>query len=243
MASEKGQNSAQDRAQLQRELSRLLHAEARATATLSDRETPAAAKRDPRTQRWLLAGALVLLATSSYFIWRHFYRPGISYQTTEKRPLLVSDQKEFHDAQLGLRFTPPPKWSMQLQTTEATGDHRPDRMVVKYKRVLPKLSAAWFRVEVADAPAGEDVGESLAKRQAGKDWKSKGDVSTTTVSGLPAAKILYGGTYDGFPSLREIVAVRRGGQVFYFVSTYQFADKQAQEQTRQTLQTVLFDQR
>lgn len=242
MASQHGNDPESDRAQLDRDVDRLLQLARRSKETTPKAEAAHDA-RNPRVQYVLLVAALVLMATSSYFIWWHFYPAGVSYRTTEKRPLLGDDSKEFHDAQVGLRFTPPPKWSMQLQSTDAPGDHRPDRMIVKYKRVLPKKSAAWFRVEVADTPADVDISACVANRQAGKDWKSKGEVSATTVGGLPAAKILYGGTYDGFPSLREIVGVRRGGQVFFFVSTYQFADKQAQEQTRQAIQTVLFDQR
>src|SRR5215510_12417331 len=119
MASKERHDADGDRAQLQRELSRLLHSDALATGTLAEKEAPAAAPRNSRVQLLLLGVALVLLTASLYFIWRHFYPAGISYQTTEKRPLLVNDRKEFHDAQLGLRFTPPPKWSMQLQTTEA----------------------------------------------------------------------------------------------------------------------------
>ena len=196
-----------------------------------------------RDQRLLLLVAVVLLVPSIYFIWRHFNAPGIYYETGTKRPLLKSEGVDFHDADVGIRFTPPPKWSMQARSFDSPANHRADRLLVKFKRVLPNLSAAWLRVEVVDTPEGQDIAESVKKREPGRDWKSKGDVETMKVGGLPAAKIQHGGVYNGIPSLRDIVGVRRGGQVIYFICTYGVGDRQAQEQTRQAIQTALFDDR
>src|SRR5262245_50942714 len=84
----------------------------------------------------LLALALVLLAGSRFYIWRHLQRSGgIAYETRENRPLLRQSAVEYRDNQVGIRFNPPAKWSMQLLSKEAP-THNSDRMLVKYKRLL-----------------------------------------------------------------------------------------------------------
>jgi hypothetical protein len=213
--------------------------------TTATRPAPADADaaNNPWRQRALLAVALVLLAGSWYFIWAHFRTPSVTVETMEKRPLLKRETREFHDTDVGIRLMPPPRWSMQARTTEAPDVHRGDRLLVKFKRLLPNAPAAWFRVHVADTPAQEPIAESVMNRDPGPDWKVKGRVETVTVAGLPAARIQYGGRYNGFASLRDIIGVRRGSQVFYFVSTYQIGDRTAQEQAREAMNTVLFETR
>jgi hypothetical protein len=192
--------------------------------------------------RYVLGGvAVVLVAFALYRLWGYFRGPSIPDLTAADRPMLKSDGPEFRDTQVGLRFTAPKRWSMQARTTEAPQAHERDRVLVKYKRILPDLPAAWFRVYVVDTPADQSIEQCLAERNPGNDWKTKGEVEKLTVAGQPAARILYGGIYERFPSLREMVGVRRGGQVFYFVSTYRVGDRNAEETTRQLLTTVLFE--
>jgi len=196
-----------------------------------------------RRQRWLLAGALALLLTSLYFIWTHFQTHGIAYDTGDKRPLLKSEGADFHDAQTGVRFTPPPKWSMQARSYQAP-DHKPkDRLIVKFKRTLPNTSAAWLRVEIAEMAADTDIVEVVKQRKAGHEWTTKSAVATTKVSGLPAAKIQLGGKYNEMPALRDVVGVRRGDQVIFFAGTYAVGDRLAHEQFLQTLQTCVIEPR
>ncbi len=198
--------------------------------------------QSPSRRPYVLAGiAAALFAFAAYTLWSYFRSPSIADWTAADRPMLKSDGPEFHDTQVGLRFTAPKRWSMQARTTEAPQAHERDRVLVKYKRILPNLPAAWFRVHVVDTPPDKPIEQIVAERNPGNDWKTKGEVEKLTVAGQPAARILYGGIYEQFPSLREMVAVRRGGQVFYFVSTYRVADRNAEETTRQLLTTVLFE--
>lgn len=190
----------------------------------------------------LLGMVVVLLPTSLYFIYRHFRGPSAVIETMPNRPMLKSEGKEFHDKDTRVRFTQPPRWAMQLRSTEAPDDHRGDRMIVKFKRLLPNQPTASFRVIVTDSPPEQDIAECVKKRNPGHEWKRPSAVSTMTVSGLPAAKIQYSAIYNGLPSLRDIIGVRRGDQVFYFIATYQIGDRKAQEECRQTMSTVLLDQ-
>jgi hypothetical protein len=197
----------------------------------------------PMTARsWALAlAALAVLAGALYFIWQHFQTSGIVIETREGRPLLKSNPAEFRDAEVGIRFKPPAKWSMQLVSKEAP-EHSSDRMVVKYKRLLPNAPAAWFRVYVVDVPPHEAIADAVQARNPGHDgWKPRSGVESITVAGYAAAKIRYTGSYNGFPSFRDIVGVRRGGQVFFFVSTYRHGDSAAQQEAAQAMHSVLFE--
>lgn len=211
------------------------------TATQPPRRDAAAV---PRPQWWLFALALALLLPSLYFIWSYFKSSGIVVETVANRPLLKNDAKEFRDSEVGIRFSAPPRWGMQLRSTDAPDDDDPkDRMLVKYKRLLPNSPAAWFRVHVVAAPQDLAIEQFVKDYPSGHDWKPRGTVRSTTVGGRPAAEMRYGGAYHGFPSYRDIVAVRQGSQVFVFVSTYQVADSAAQQEARQSMNTVLFDSR
>lgn len=200
---------------------------------------PTLASDRPGRQRVLLVVTLALFVPSIYLFWRHFQAPSVKVETVPNAPLL-KHEGAFRDDEVGLRFTPPPQWANQLRTTQAPGLHPADRILVKYKRVLPNQAAAWFRVHVVDLPPDEPITDVVLNRNPGHDWTSKGAVRSTTVAGLPAAEIRYGGTHNEIPSVRDILGVRRGGQVFFFVSTYPVGDRAAEEQTREAIKTVLF---
>ncbi|MCI0684980.1 MAG: hypothetical protein L0Y71_23025 [Gemmataceae bacterium] len=203
---------------------------------------PASPADNPWKQRILLGVVVVLLPTSLYFIYRHFQGPSATLETMPNRPLLKREGKDFHDKHTRVRFTPPPRWSMQLRSTEAPNDHRGDRMIVKFKRILPNQPTASFRVHVVDTPRDQDIADCVKNRSPGHDWKRPSAVSPLTVCGLPAAKITYSAMYNSVPSLRDIIGVRRGDQVFYFVASYQIGDRAAQEECRQAISTVLLEQ-
>src|SRR4051812_1619355 len=58
----------------------------------------------------------------------------------------------FPARQVGVQFSPPVNWSMQVRSTESPHEHKPERTVVKYKRLIPGLQVAWLKLSVADAP-------------------------------------------------------------------------------------------
>ena len=117
-------------------------------------------KRWTKRTRSMLTMAAALIATALLAIYA--LTPNVPiYRAIEGRPLLEQNGPVFVDAQLGLRFTPPAGWAMQARSTEAPGEHRPERMVVKYKRLVPGPKEAWLRVSVSDAPANTSPAELL----------------------------------------------------------------------------------
>ncbi|MCS7044978.1 MAG: hypothetical protein NZO58_01350 [Gemmataceae bacterium] len=212
-----------------------------------DAPSSAAKKTDlpgPRPWRLKLCLALLMILPSWYFIWRHFQRPSISFEFKANRPMLDRLPGDYKADDVGLRFTPPPKWSMQLTSNEDPEHPLKERIVVKFKRIVAKAPAAWLRVTIVTTDnADEPIAETVKNRSPGKGWKSVGPPENLTISGLPAAKMTYHGDYSGARSIRELIGVRRGNRVFYFMITYQVADRAAQEEARQALQTVLIEPR
>jgi hypothetical protein len=201
------------------------------------------APRTTRRQRLLLAVALALFATAGYLVWRHFYRPGISVETVANRPLLKRESGEFYDPEVGLRFTVPTNWSMQARTAEAPDRHLKERMLVKYKRLLLNQSTAWLRVYVSDVTdPNKSVVEAVESRNPGTGFRLLSKVKSQTIAGLPAARISYSGYYSGVLCARDVIGVQHKDRIFYFVASYPAADKDAHQQTLQTIESVVFDQ-
>src|SRR5215207_4665770 len=165
----------------------------------------------------------------------------------EGRPMFDEQNKVFTDRQVGLQFTPPELWAMQARSTRAPTTSMPERMVVKYKR-HPALDSAWLRVSVADVPEDQPLADLLKKRRLPEpSWKVRSAVEEgLTVDGKPAARITFGGPYNpdekgtrDFTS--EVVAVRRGPQVFYFAGTYVTSDPKGLKRIRTAIDTVVLD--
>jgi hypothetical protein len=192
----------------------------------------------PRPQWALLGLALCIFALAGFLLLRN-RAPSATVETVEKRPLLKRDTKDFQDAQVGVRFTPPPKWSLQARSTEDSNTAIKDRLLVKFKRLIPGVTPAWLRVYVAKTPPAETIVVSVQNRAPGPGWTASGKAQNTTINGLAGAKISYHGEYNGFPSVRDIIGIRRGEDVIFFIATYRIGDVGAQEQTQQAINSTL----
>ncbi len=210
----------------------------------------------PTTKRVLIgtaaAAALVAAGLGALFA----FTPRAKWpEPVPGRPLLsqgdptFSDHQEtFTDRQVGVQFLPPVNWSMQVRSTESPREHKPERTVVKYKRLIPGLEVAWLKLSVADATGDESPAELLKKRKPPEeDWRVTKPVEDgLTVGGRPAARVTFGGPFD--PDEKgtrdftcEVVAVRSGPRVFYFSGTYATADPKGQKRIRTALDSVTFD--
>jgi hypothetical protein len=163
-------------------------------------------------------------------------------------PLLQQDEKLFTDRQAGIQFTPPMYWSMQVRSTEAPNAHKSERLVVKYKRLIPGYQVGWLKVSVADAPEDKPLADLLKMRKLPEeDWKVTKPVEEGfTVAGRPAARITFGGPLD--PDQQgtkdytcELVVVRRGSQVIYISGTFATADEKGQKRIRTALDSLVLD--
>jgi hypothetical protein len=162
------------------------------------------------------------------------------------RPLLRDAEALFKDPQTDLQFVPPQDWSMQARSFDAP-KHRPERMLVKYKRVKADQPEAWLRVRVFDAPEDQSPGEFLRRRKAPEEGMkpAKEVEEKLQVAGQPAARVMYAGPFDPDGSgahdfTCEIIALRRGEQFFVFAGTYLTTDIQARQQIHTAFESIAF---
>ena len=193
---------------------------------------------DAGRQKLLLSAALAILAVAALLFWLNRRGPAATFEVEAQRPLLKSDVKEFHDTQVNLRFTPPPTWSMQGRTMQAPNVEVKERLLVKFKRMLPGQYPAWLRVYVEDGTHAS-LDDAVARRKPGLAWSKPSPVQRLSIAGRPAAKVTYAGTYNGVPSTREIIGVQADDHTFWFISTYNIRDQAAPGETTAAIQSTV----
>jgi hypothetical protein len=161
--------------------------------------------------------------------------------------LLGKATDSFSDEQTGLRFNPPSGWSMQGRTLASPEHTISPRLVVKFKRLAPSVSVAWFRVFVHEMPADHSPAEFLkAHKPPEKSWKvAKVVEPSLKISGQPAARITFAGPLD--PNGRgttdytaEFFAIRHGSKLFEISGTYPTADEDAKAQFQRAIDSIEF---
>jgi hypothetical protein len=155
----------------------------------------------------------------------------------------------------GLRIAPPPSWVERERGDSAPrvsgrvhtkgGANLPlpplgsvagaeERSLVRYDRTTAgKL--AWLRVSYAEVPETISLAECAASHSPGPDWQPEGESEDTQVAGQPAVRAEYKGQWAGQDYLSETVAVRRGGRVYFFSSSFPAADPSAGTEARQAI--------
>jgi len=164
----------------------------------------------------------------------------------EGRALLRLPDGPFADEQVGLRFTPPAGWALQVVSIESPRVQKPERTLVKYKRVAPNVPVAWLKVTVMSDPGDRSPEELVRSRKPPEPgWKVVKDVEgDVTVAGRPAARITFGGELEPDGSARvpfvcEVVAVRRGGRALFFAGTYPAHDAAARQAARAAVESAV----
>lgn len=165
----------------------------------------------------------------------------------EGRPLLEQEGPTFQDTQVGLQFTPPEGWAMQARSTQSPTTHKPDRMLVKYKRLVRGPKVAWLRVSVSDA-APEATAYELAKQRKPREtnWTVTKDAEDgLTVGGQPAARITFGGQLDpdgkgARHCSAEVTVVRWGDQAVVFAGTFTTGDNETRDAIRAAVDSTTF---
>ena len=194
---------------------------------------------DAGRQKTLLATGLVILGLAALLFYVNRRGPAATFEVEAQRPLLKSgDAKEFHDTQVNLRFTPPASWSMQGRTMQAPNVEVKERLLVKFKRMLPGQYPAWLRVYVEDGTPAS-LADAVKHRKPGLAWSKPSPVQSLSVAGRPAAKVTYAGTYNGVPSTREIIGVQADDRTFWFISTYNIRDQAAPGETTAAIQSTV----
>lgn len=204
---------------------------------------------NPRMKRVAVGTAVVaaLIGVGLGALWAFTPEP-IRPRADEGRALLRLPDGPFVDEQLGLRFTPPPGWALQVVSVESPRVQRAERTVVKYKRVDGSTPGVWFKVSVLSDAEGRSPEElARTRKPAERGWKVFKDVElAVTVAGRPAARITFAGDLqpggaDHIAYQSEIVAVRRGSRALIFAGTFPTSDVAARQAVRAAVDSVVLE--
>jgi hypothetical protein len=163
-----------------------------------------------------------------------------------KAPPLVNEAVYQND-KIGLRFLPPDRWSVTSRADLPAGALSKPVILVAYQ-VGKGESSAELEVMAADVPEGTDLGQFLvAERIGAAAWALKPQVERVTVNGSEATRhVLTRKAAKGEASkgevVREATAFRRGGRVYFFVTTFAATDASNRDAARQCVQSVTWSQ-
>jgi hypothetical protein len=156
-----------------------------------------------------------------------------------RAPALMQGEAVYVNAQEGFRFLPPPNWTMSQRAEVPPGKLTEERELVAY-HLLAGDEVASLDVTMAEVPESEDLAGIIQERRGNAQWKLEGPPEKLEVGGRPAARGAYRARKaPGGPEIvKEIVAVRSGGRVYFFTGVFPAADAKAREQVRKSVETL-----
>jgi hypothetical protein len=117
---------------------------------------------------------------------------------------------------------------------------------VKYKR-LDEQGPAFFRASMLDLAEDANLATYLREKPPGpENWHATGATETLQVGGQPATRVTFTGIWEEGEKeevVKEVVAVRRGGRVYFFTGIYPAANRNVQTIIRTAVASVVWDKR
>jgi hypothetical protein len=150
----------------------------------------------------------------------------------------LDEGTSFRSARERLSFTLPEGWSQQARAAPPSGRIDRERLLVLYRRSAPR---ATFAVTLIDL-AGDDL-ESYVKKQLadGLPWRLSAPAESCHVGSRRGRRFVLSAKGPDGPLLREVVAVRRDGRVYFFATTRDRNDGDTRDRVRKTLAGVSWD--
>jgi hypothetical protein len=162
-----------------------------------------------------------------------------------KAPPLVQGEAVYHNPREGFRLEPPPGWNQQGRAEYPPGRQEQERALVEYKR-LDVQGPAFFRASLLDLPESTTAEAYLRGRPPGPDkWQPAAGTETLQVGGLPATRVTFTGMWEEEKKeevVKEVVAVRRGGRVYFFTGIFAADDPKARALVRTAVASIVWDQ-
>jgi hypothetical protein len=159
-------------------------------------------------------------------------------------PPLRQGEAVYQNPQEGFHFRTPPGWREHTRSEGPAGPVPAERTLVKYKHVGAGKNPAFLRVSMVDVPAARGLTEVLGEQAQSRDrreWPEASAPRDEQLNGLPAARVVLTGYAGREKMVRETVAVRRGGRVFFFTGTFPAADAAARAQAAEAVQSVVWE--
>jgi hypothetical protein len=158
-------------------------------------------------------------------------------QERPRAPALTHDPVYAND-RAGVRFTPPPGWSLIAKGEPPAGPLKAPALLVAYNHPTGERPTD---LELLATPGGveENLGQFLVDHPLGREkWTLKEPAKPVTVNGTPATRLTLtrqakSGTVD-----REVTAFRRGDRTYLFFITYLTDDRTDRDAAHRCVEAV-----
>ena len=147
----------------------------------------------------------------------------------------------YENPKAGFRFLAPKNWNQHASAQLPPGPLKKPRLLVQYKRVS-KDKGAFFEVGVIDLEEGHDIKDTLTAPASGASkWTMTAKPEPIKVGPVPATRYVMQGTVSKENMVREAVVFQKGQRAFFFVGLFYPGDETAKEQTRRTVESVIWN--
>jgi hypothetical protein len=137
----------------------------------------------------------------------------------------------------GFRFLAPEGWAQRARAELPPGPFEKEELLVAYGRLDDRPAS--FEVSLADLPEGADLGRFLtAAPSGGVRWRLKGAAEPVAVNGVAATRLALAGGAGRGEQVKEVVAFRRGGRVYFFAGIFPAGDAATRDEVRRAVNTV-----
>jgi hypothetical protein len=161
------------------------------------------------------------------------------FQGPKPQAPALLDDPVYTNKQEGFHFLRPDGWRMAARGEFPSSlPAVTERLLVGYQR-LRSEDPATLDVTLLDVPADKSLLDSMVRPAIkGQEWRSTGASESLQINGLEAARASFQGTINGRNLIKETLAVRRGGRVYFFTTIALASDSQARAEARRALNSL-----
>ena len=157
-----------------------------------------------------------------------------------KAPALENEPVYENPAE-GFRFMTPDGWTEHAKSEAPPGPADQPRLLVDYVRWNGDIPAL-LEVSMADVPESADLvhyvdGPSFSARS----WRLTAQPQHIEVNGVPATRYVLVNRERQQQRAKEVVAVRRGGRVYFFTGVFDAADAAARDEIRRAVLSIVWE--
>jgi hypothetical protein len=162
---------------------------------------------------------------------------GFTGCTPRPRAPAIQDETVYRNSQEGFHFVPPENWKQQARAEFPSGPVPEKRLLVEY-RCFTSEKPASLVVSMVDVPEAKSLSDCVGESGVEDNWQTAGPTEELTVGGRAAARGTFLPRSVGEPTVREIVAVRRGRRVYLFTGVFAPSDARSRDAIRTAIATL-----
>ena len=145
----------------------------------------------------------------------------------------------YQNERAGFRFLAPEGWVQRARADLPAGPFEKEELLVAYARVTDRPAS--LEVSLADLPETADLRKFLtAAPSGGVKWQAKAAPEAVVVNGVPATRFTLTGGAGKAATVKEVVAFRRGGRVYFFAGIFAAGDTATRDEVRRSAQTIVW---